>query len=451
MQSALRQGLVIPRDGFLATILATAMLSSAIVFSEPAPVDVLLAGFIFVMVLLGAGRVGPAAKLNLSLWLVIVAFSFLALARSIDFTGALIHQVVTLFLVFGAAAIAAFVAADPIPRARLVLSTYTAAVTIACLLAYIGYFDLLPGAYDLFTNYGRARGSFKDPNVFGAALAPAMVYLTWLVLRRPLHRARLPAFVLLAMAPAMLITFSRGAWISLAVSLAVLVFIGLTRTRRRSDHVRLCLYAIVGCATLALTIATVLQIPQVSDLMRERASLTQGYDIGPEGRFGGQMKAIQLILEHPFGLGTHVFRERHHHEEVHNVYLTMFHYGGWITGLCYIASVLLTFLLALRGALRIDALQGPFVVLAAAMAGLIVEGVVIDSDHWRHFFIIMGLIWGLSDAGTMPRQAFRQRSTDPDLPPAIRRPARMKRATAALGSSTVTRRGGPGRTAPGTA
>ena len=68
-------------------------------------------------------------------------------------------------------------------------------------------------------------------------------------------------------------------------------------------------------------------------LMQERASLTQGYDEGPEGRFGGQQKAVRLILDNPFGIGTHTFREKHHHEEVHNVYLTMFHYAGWIGGL----------------------------------------------------------------------------------------------------------------------
>jgi hypothetical protein len=26
------------------------------------------------------------------------------------------------------------------------------------------------------------------------------------------------------------------------------------------------------------------------------------------------------------------------------------------------------------------------------------ESFVIDSDHWRHFFLILGIIWGLSAA-----------------------------------------------------
>jgi hypothetical protein len=27
------------------------------------------------------------------------------------------------------------------------------------------------------------------------------------------------------------------------------------------------------------------------------------------------------------------------------------------------------------------------------------EGVVIDTDHWRHFYLIMAMVWGLALAG----------------------------------------------------
>jgi hypothetical protein len=48
--------------------------------------------------------------------------------------------------------------------------------------------------------------------------------------------------------------------------------------------------------------------------------------------------------------------------------------------------------------LRNGALQGAFLISTAAFAGLVVEGFVVDTDHWRHFFIVMGCIWGLADA-----------------------------------------------------
>jgi Ni,Fe-hydrogenase I large subunit len=41
----------------------------------------------------------------------------------------------------------------------------------------------------------------------------------------------------------------------------------------------------------------------------------------------------------------------------------------------------------------------PYLITAlAAFTGEIVEGFVIDSDHWRHFYLLIGMIWGLSIA-----------------------------------------------------
>jgi hypothetical protein len=41
----------------------------------------------------------------------------------------------------------------------------------------------------------------------------------------------------------------------------------------------------------------------------------------------------------------------------------------------------------------------PYLIAAiATFVGEIVEGFVIDTDHWRHFFLLLGMIWGLSAA-----------------------------------------------------
>ncbi len=36
----------------------------------------------------------------------------------------------------------------------------------------------------------------------------------------------------------------------------------------------------------------------------------------------------------------------------------------------------------------------------AGFVGEVVEGMIVDTDHWRHFFLLLGLIWGL-DAATI--------------------------------------------------
>ena len=143
--------------------------------------------------------------------------------------------------------------------------------------------------------------------------------------------------------------------------------------------------------------------------MEQRANLDQSYDEGPEGRFGGQQKARALIVEHPFGIGTYTFRDTYHHEEAHNVYLTIFLDAGWLGGLLYIISVVTTLFLGFRMAMQPGRLQGPAVIAVASFAGLAFEGLVIDSDHWRHFFIMAGIIWGIADALPVPVDQTRRR------------------------------------------
>ena len=39
----------------------------------------------------------------------------------------------------------------------------------------------------------------------------------------------------------------------------------------------------------------------------------------------------------------------------------------------------------------------------AAFLGEVAEGFVIDTDHWRHFFLLLGMIWGLAAATFRPQ------------------------------------------------
>jgi hypothetical protein len=48
---------------------------------------------------------------------------------------------------------AAFVAHEPAPNVRRIMSAYMVA-------ALVGYFNVVPGLYDIFTEFGRARGMF---------------------------------------------------------------------------------------------------------------------------------------------------------------------------------------------------------------------------------------------------------------------------------------------------
>ena len=131
---------------------------------------------------------------------------------------------------------------------------------------------------------------------------------------------------------ALLLTFSRGAWINLAVSLALYAYFTFGTAATNRQRLKLVVSLLLAGALAVSVLAAAQSIPTVADLMGERASLDQSYDVGPEGRFGGQQKAIGLIVTHPLGIGALEFHERYHHEDVHEVYLSMFLNAGWLGG-----------------------------------------------------------------------------------------------------------------------
>lgn len=396
--SAPALSLPVPVSPLVGLLVAAAVASCTFVFTEPALTDALMAAFVVAIVVVGTGRYGLHAQLNLVAWGALVALGLAGTMMSATMGTAVTHQVITLFLAGGAFVLSGYVAEAPEARFRLIMGAYVAACLLASVLGIIGYFKVLPGAHELFTTYDRARGPFKDPNVLGAALGPALLYLAWVMLRGRPRSAILAFIAMLPIALALLLSFSRGAWASLAVSLVVFAWLVVASGRRRRDRRRLLTLGTLAVVSTLAVLGWVSQMEEVQALMEQRASLDQSYDQGPEGRFGGQRKALELVIERPLGVGTHSFRDSYHAEEPHNVYLSQFLNAGWIGGVLYLATVLATLMAGLRGCLRFGTLQGPFVVATAAFVGLMFEGFVIDTDHWRHFFIVAALIWGLADA-----------------------------------------------------
>jgi len=86
--------------------------------------------------------------------------------------------------------------------------------------------------------------------------------------------------------------------------------------------------------------------------MSERATFEQSYDVGPEGRFGGQKEAAELVMMHPLGTGALEFARVYHNEDVHEVYFNMYLNTGWVGGALYLFLVFTTLVLGLTLVLR---------------------------------------------------------------------------------------------------
>ncbi|MGQ0673221.1 MAG: O-antigen ligase family protein [Hyphomicrobium sp.] len=369
--------------------------SGAVVFSEPAPVDAMTMALIVLLPVVGLVAIRPALVGFLSVWLVIAACAFFAASFATDVGEATTHSAVSLYLYLSAFTFAAFVAKSPAAHTKLILNAYQVAALLAAIAGTVGYFDLVPGSQELFTKFGRACGPFKDPNVFGAFLVVALVYELHLAMTRR-GFASLTSFAALGVLMfAVLLSLSRGAWAAAGIAVVVYGYLALVTARRDIDRVKLVGLALAGTLSAGLIVAAALQVDTIATLLEHRASLTQTYDEGPDGRFGGQEKARDLILDSPFGIGAMEFSNRHHHEQPHHVYLSMFLNAGWLGGMLYLLMAAATALAGLRHAFRRTASQPLFIVVYAALLATLVEGALIDTDHWRHFYLLVGVVWGL--------------------------------------------------------
>jgi hypothetical protein len=217
----------------------------------------------------------------------------------------------------------------------------------------------------------------------------------------------------------LLLSFSRGAWGQFV--LAALILMGLTFATSRSptERARIVLLALLGAFAVAALLAALLSIEQVADLFKERATLDQSYDVGRTGRFGRHLLALGLVLDQPFGIGPLQFYKTFS-EDPHNAFLNAFISGGWIAGFSYLALTALTLIAGLRYLPTLVPWRPLYHAVYAAYVAIVAESLIIDSDHWRHYFLLLGVLWGLMAATRREVVASRSRRWDVDAAP--RRP-----------------------------
>jgi len=325
------------------------------------------------------------------------AAGFIALTPFVNITTSVTFTFITFYISLTMLLFAGIVAARPLERMAAIRSGYVFAAVVAAILGILGYFNVghLGPYFTLYDNT-RASGPFKDPNVFGPFLVPPIVWLCQDIL---LRRGGLVGTVL-KLAPlliAVLLSFSRGAVIDCLASL--LMLIGLTfLTANTSALQRRTLMVAVGGAVLVLAIVVVaLSIPSVRELAMQRATLTEDYDSGETGRFGNQLRAIPLLLDRPFGFGPLLF-STYFPQDPHEVFLSAFASFGWVGGLAFASFIAVTIYFGWALTFRRWSLQPQAVALWSACFPQILQGVQIDTSHWRHLFMMCGCIFGLAAA-----------------------------------------------------
>lgn len=381
----------IATESLRAVLLWLMAFAGGFVFIEPGPYEVVGAATLFVFAVTGLALRSALAPLVLLLTLLNLGYA-LSLFEVDAQTPLVTWVLVSVFLALTAIFFAAMLGTNTEARLRWLLRGYIAAAVVASLLAIGGYFNLFGGLSGRFLLYARATGTFKDPNVFAAFLVlPGL-----LILQRMLAGRRSQfiggSLLLFVVMGGLFLSFSRAAWGQFVLCAILLMALTFLTSPSASERFRIVVVAIVGALAAAALVAALLSLDQVASLFEERASLTQSYDTGHTGRFGRYTIALQMMLEYPFGMGPLQFKFP---EAPHNVYLNSFVTGGWISGAAYLTLTLVTLTAGLRYVFVRTPWQPAYHAIYVAFIGVVIEGAIIDTDHWRHYFLILGVLWGL--------------------------------------------------------
>jgi hypothetical protein len=266
--------------------------------------------------------------------------------------------------------------------------------TVAALAGIAGYFNLVPGGHDLLTLYERARGTFKDPNVLGAFLILPALFALQSVVSDRIGKSFRSTVALGIMALAVLLAFSRAAWGGLVITSGFMLALMVLTSPSRAQRSRIIVMSVVAVIVVVMLLAVLLSFDSISEMFRQRASFDQSYDEGRFGRFGRHILGADMALDLPFGIGPLQFHN-YFPEDTHNSYLNAFMSGGWLAGVCYPALVFVTVIMGFRNVFVRVPWQRAYLAIFSAFLGTVGESFVIDTDHWRHFWMMLGAMWGM--------------------------------------------------------
>lgn len=377
---------------------------SGFVLNEPAPYELYMTGLIGVWALFGLRISKPVVPLLVLL----VAFNIggmISMTQMSDLANTPLYLAVSLFLAFTAVFFAAVTEAQP-SLFKLIFHAWVAAGVFTATLGIAGYFHAFPGA-EVFTRYDRAAGAFQDPNVFGPFLALPAIYMLYRMMTGSVARMPLYAVPLLILAGGIFFSFSRGAWGLFGAAAVMLIGALFLQSASGLFRLRIVIMSVLAVGLLVLAIVVILQIPGVDEFFLSRAQLAQDYDSARLGRFARYVIGFQLAMEHPLGIGPLVFGTVYG-EDTHNIWLKALMDYGWLGFASWAIMIGWTFAGGFRLLFRDRPWQPYLLCVYVVFVGHVFLGSIIDTDHWRHFFMLLGMVWGCMGLEYRHQRALRR-------------------------------------------
>ena len=267
------------------------------------------------------------------------------------------------------------------------LKAYVIAAIASAIVAIAALKVPFPGRAAFLMDNQRPMALFKDPNVFGPFLVPAAAIMLEEIVRPRLFKwgSVRSLLALSILSAGVVFSFSRAAEFNLVIAIVTVVLVYMTRARGIAATARsIGVIVICGLACLALLTAT------NSLCFLESRSHLEAYD---QQRFSTQNEALQRASEHVLGHGpgqSEVGLPR----STHNLYARVVYEQGYIGGALLVGIIGAT-LLAAVGLVASDRdLHGVgSAALLASWLGLLANSFFVDTLHWRHLWVVAGLIW----------------------------------------------------------
>jgi len=380
--------------------MAVLLVSSCFATVEPAPYDIM--SILLFVAYFGMGLTLPKRLLlPITLLSLVIMANFTSILLSdpntykpdYDLVAFSRYVSITIYLFLTFVMFASLVREYPRQFLSLFWNAYSVAGFIAALAAVYGYFSLGPGAEELTKN-SRARGFFKDPNVLGPFLIPLILHHGFALLDKwrwpTVFRLAYWGVILLAL----LLAFSRGAWANTLLSTAIAITLLFVAQTQLIARVKLICIVLIGGLLVGVALVNLSSIPALEQMIERRTNLFNSYDVREGGRFDTQSQLAAEVFANPFGYGpnrSNLITK----SAAHNVYIKVFAENGWLGGAAWLGFSLLTVCVGLTYCLRPSLFRRDMIIVYAAIVGIVAEGLIIDTLHWRHFFLLLGILWGL--------------------------------------------------------
>lgn len=367
---------------------------SSIVFIEPAPYDILVLLLIAMLFPMGL-RVPREIGVAVFLLMLFAAANLAAAITSSDPESMLRPLSIRIYMVLTWVLWVSLVVTDAPHFLRVIWRGYSFAAFLAVLWGILQYFSYLPES--LGAAFGRARGPFKDANVFAPFLVPVILYMLARMLRMRGLALVFESIKFLPLVFGLLLGFSRGAWLNFSVAFVVYMAFSTITARSLRERLRLTILITAVGVMAVSAVSLVIAFTPAGQRFVERATIVQEYDLARGGRFDTQAKALREIGQNPIGIGPGMSTPKFGMEP-HNLYLHTAVEGGWVGGISFYLFLILTLA---RGISRVSShsiLRPNLQIVMAALIGTMVQSLFIDSTHWRHLWLLLALAWAITVA-----------------------------------------------------